>query len=221
MLWQDAWLGKSCPLSAMTLMSSLYSLTLWQRWSQKASSACVCSADTPAATFGIGKIKALKVARTARIPLHAIGDTADEAIVPEQATSLILACYGKGFSSVTRIKMWWKKIYTGSALKLCSMPSTTEAFTENAKRAHLQAAHWKASIEGTVPPIDALTHGSEHRGNPVCHSCCLAHLVVKEATVNVARLVVLFSVHVREVRLTKKLQESVPVDDDNDDNDEL
>ena len=39
-------------------------------------------ANTPAGTFGIGKIKALKVARTARIPLHAIRDTADEAIVP-------------------------------------------------------------------------------------------------------------------------------------------
>ena len=64
---------------------------------------CMCSrvkdrADTSAATFGIGKIKALKVARTARLPLHAIGDTqADEAIVLEQATSFILSCYGKGF----------------------------------------------------------------------------------------------------------------------------
>ena len=48
----------------------------------------------------------------------------------------------------------------GSALKLCS-PPTTETFTENAKR----AAHWKASIEGTVSPIDALTHGWEHDGS--------------------------------------------------------
>ena len=56
-------------------------------------------ADTSAATFGIGKIKALKVARTARLPLHAIGHTqSDEAIVLEQATSFILACSGKGFS---------------------------------------------------------------------------------------------------------------------------
>ena len=135
-------------------------------------------ADTSAATFGIGKIKAHKVARTARIPLRAIGDTADEAIVPEQATSFILACYDKGFSrcasmSEARIKMWRKKTDIASALKLCSLPPTTEAFTENAKRAHLQAAHWKASIEGTVPHINALTHGSEHRGSPVCHSCCL------------------------------------------------
>ena len=92
-------------------------------------------ADTSAATFGIGKIKALKVARTARFPLHAIGDTqADEAIVLEQAASFILACHGEGFSRCAsmgdaRIKMWRKKTDIGAALKLCS-PSTTEAFTE-------------------------------------------------------------------------------------------
>ena len=108
-------------------------------------------ADTSAATFGIGKIKALKVARTARLPLHAIGDTkADEAIVLKQATSFILACYGKDFSgcasmSKARIKMWRKKTGIGAALKLCTLPPITEAFTENVKRAHLQAAHWKAS----------------------------------------------------------------------------
>ena len=53
-----------------------------------------------------------------------------------------------------------------------------------------------------------------------------AHLVVKEATVNVAPLIVLFfcSCKVGEVcmnMLTKKSQESVPVDDGNDDDDEL
>ena len=75
-------------------------------------------ADTPAArpTFDIGTTKALKVARTARLPLHAIGDTqADEAIVLEQATSFILACYGESFSRCTsmseaRIEMWRKVI---------------------------------------------------------------------------------------------------------------
>ena len=70
--------------------------------------------------------------------------------------------------SEARIKMWRKKADIGSALKLDSLPPTTEAFTENAKRAHLQAAHWKASIEGTVPPlppIDALSHGWEHDGS--------------------------------------------------------
>ena len=52
-----------------------------------------------------------------------------------------------------------------------------------------------------------------------------AHLVVKEAPVNVAPLVVLFFCACKggEVcmnMLTKKSQESVPVDDDNDDDDD-
>ena len=57
----------------------------------------------------------------------------------------------------------------GSALKLCS-PPTTETFTENAKR----AAHWK----GTVSPIDALTHGWEHDGS------YLKHMTVPEGTLS-------------------------------------
>ena len=86
----------------------------------------------------------------------AIGDTqADKAIVLEQATSFILVCYGKGFNgcasmSEARIELWGKKTGIGAALKLCNLPPTTEAFTENVKRAHLQAAHWKASIKGTA-----------------------------------------------------------------------
>ena len=186
------------------------------------------------------QIKKLKVARTARLPLHAIGDTqADEAIV------LILACYGKGFSrcasmSEARIKMWRKKTDIGSALKLCSLPSTTEAFTENVKRAHLQAAHQKASIEGTMPPIDTLTHGCwEHDG------CFLKPTSVPEGTLSATVAVlemmrygcasgckgghckcstigctVFCAYKGGEVcmnMLTKKSQESVPVYDDNDD----
>ena len=84
--------------------------------------------DTLAAIFGIAKIKTLKVARTARLPLHSIGDTqTDEAIVLEKATLFILACYGKGSSgcasmSEARIKMWRKKTGIGAALKLCCLP---------------------------------------------------------------------------------------------------
>ena len=53
------------------------------------------------------------------------------------------------YMNEARIKVWRKKTPIGAALKLCSLPPTTEAYTENVKRAHLQAAHWKASIEGT------------------------------------------------------------------------
>ena len=86
--------------------------------------------------------------------------------------------------SEARIKMWRKKTHIGAAAKLCSLPPITEAFTENVKRAHLQATHWNASIEGTVPQNrfpDAwlgarrilLEAHDCARGNPVCPSCCL------------------------------------------------
>ena len=58
-----------------------------------------------------------------------------------------------------------KEEAVGAALKLCSLPPTTEAFTETAKRAHLQDAPWKGSIEGTLPPIHALTHGWKYDGS--------------------------------------------------------
>ena len=77
-----------------------------------------------------------------------------------------------------------KETHIGASLKLWSLLPITEAFTENVKRAHLQAAHWKASIEGTMPPYrcsDAwlgarrilLEAHDCARGNPVCPSCCL------------------------------------------------
>ena len=127
-------------------------------------------ADTSAATFGIGKIKALKVARTARLPLHAIGDTqADEAIVLEQATSFILSCYGKGLCwcasmSEARIKMWRKKTDIGAALKLWSLPPTTEAFTENAG-CTLEGINWRHSAPDARRIL--LEDHDWARGNPV------------------------------------------------------
>ena len=83
-----------------------------------------------------------------------------------------------------RIKMWRKKASIGATLKLCSLPPTTEAFTETAKRAHLQDAPWKGSIEGTLPPYgcpDAWLEARRillkahdcARGNPAFPSCCL------------------------------------------------
>ena len=134
-----------------------------------------------------------------------------------------------------RIKIWRKKTDIGTALKLCSLPPTTEAFTENVKRAHLQAAHWKASIEGIVPPIDALTHGWEHDGS------YLKPTTVLEGTLSASVAVLEMmrcgcasgckgghckcsavfcackGVDVYMNMLTRKSQESVPVDDDNDD----
>ena len=126
----------------------------------------------------------------------------------------------------------------GSALKLCS-PPTTETFTENAKR----AAHWKASIEGTVSPIDALTHGWEHDGyylkpTTVPEGTLSATVAVLEmmrygcasgckgghckcSTIGCTFFCACKGGEVCMNMLTKKSQESVPVDDDNDIDDEL
>ena len=86
--------------------------------------------------------------------------------------------------SEARIKMLRKETHIGASLKLWSLLPTTEAFTEIVKRAHLHAAHWKASIEGTMPPYrcpDAwlgarrILHEAHDcaRGDPVCRSCWL------------------------------------------------
>ena len=58
--------------------------------------------------------------------------------------------------------MWRSK--TGksgaSSLKLCSIPPTTEAFTENVHRCHLQVAIWKAALHES-PEMDSTKYGWE------------------------------------------------------------
>ena len=66
-----------------------------------------------------------------------------------QATPYILACYGQTkcmTMTEARQKMWAKKVSrsVASALKLSSLPPTTESFAQqNAARAHLQVAVWR------------------------------------------------------------------------------
>ena len=59
--------------------------------------------------------------------------------------------------------MWRSK--TGkngaSSVKLCSISPTTEAFTENVHRCHLQAAIWKAALLESPPEMDATMYGWE------------------------------------------------------------
>ncbi len=58
--------------------------------------------------------------------------------------------------------MWRSK--TGksgaSSLELCSIPPTTEAFTENVHRCHLQVAIWKAALLES-PEMDSTKYGWE------------------------------------------------------------
>ena len=110
----------------------------------------------------------VKVAKKGCFPLFCIGDVhAEIKSVVAQATKFMCTAYGKvaeSCNSMTecRVKMWRSK--TGksgvSSLKLCSIPPTTETFTENVHRCHLQVAIWKAALLES-PEIDSTKYGWE------------------------------------------------------------
>ena len=62
-----------------------------------------------------------------------------------------------------RVKTWRSKtgMSGASSVKLCSIPPTTETFTENMHRCHLQVAIWKAAFLGSPPEIDSTKYGWE------------------------------------------------------------
>ena len=91
-------------------------------------------ADTIAALHGIGEAMALKVARKGQFSLGAIVDI-------EASTDLKT---GKSGSS---------------SPKLCTLPPTNEAFSENVKRCQLQVAIWKSEIDGSPPTIVPCDYG--------------------------------------------------------------
>ena len=111
-------------------------------------------ADAVASLHGIGKSTVVKVTKKGCFPLFCIGDVhAEIKSVEAQASKFMCTGYGKvaeSCSSMTecRVKMWRSK--TGksgaSSVKLCSIPPTTESFTENVHRCHLQVAIWKAAL---------------------------------------------------------------------------
>ena len=104
-------------------------------------------ADAVASLYGIVKATVLKFARRV-FPLFCIADVhAGIKYVEAQATKFMCAASGKVAESCNsmaecRVKMWRSK--TGksgaSSVKLCAIPPTTEAFTENVHRCHLQVA---------------------------------------------------------------------------------
>ena len=103
--------------------------------------------DSVAATYGLGKTKAITVARKG-YTLDLLGQpmAAIDKVV-KQATVFIATCYGlkTPCSSMTdcRQQQWAQKIGKSSAApKLCSLPPTTEAFEQNVHRAHHQVALW-------------------------------------------------------------------------------
>ena len=60
-----------------------------------------------------------------------------------------------------RVKMWFSKTEkTGdSSVKLYSLPPTSEAFIQNARRCHFQVAIWKSALLHTPPKLDPTRHG--------------------------------------------------------------
>ena len=126
-------------------------------------------ADAVASLHGIGKATAVKVAKKGCFPLFCIGDVhAEMKSVESQTTRCMCTAYAKvaescNFMTECRVIMWRSK--TGksgaSSVKLCSIPPTTEAFTENVHRCHLQVAVWKAALLESPPDMDSTKYGWE------------------------------------------------------------
>jgi len=120
--------------------------------------------DTVACYFGLGKGCVLKTLK-AGFELLAVGDIeAPFTAVMEQATTFISACYGMKKAkdmSETRLLVWGKKNGKGhtSSPKLCTLPPTKEAFTENVKRAHYQAILWRMLETSHPPALDPEEYG--------------------------------------------------------------
>ena len=120
-----------------------------------------------ASLHGIGKATVVKVVKKGCFPLFCIGDVhAEIKYVEAQATKCMYTAYGKEAESCNsmtecRVKMWRSK--TGksgaSSVKLCSIPPTTEAFTDNVHICHLQVAVWKAALLESPPDMDSTKYG--------------------------------------------------------------
>ena len=124
--------------------------------------------DTVAATYGIGKPTAIKVAKRGK-SLSLMGNvTAHLSDIASQATEFITACYGKhveGSTTMTecRQKIWAYKTCRGraSAPKLRSLPPTSAAFLENVKRCHYQVCNWKSALLPDPPSMSPTEFGWE------------------------------------------------------------
>ena len=105
--------------------------------------------DTVSTYKGIGKITALKVAKTNEYPLLSVGEVgSDIESITEESTKFIAKCYGvenvRDISDA-RVRVWSRKAGKSIATspKLASLPPTSASLQENVKRAHFQTAIWK------------------------------------------------------------------------------
>ena len=84
-----------------------------------------------------------------------------------EATQFVAMCYGCASSesmSATRYEVWigkTSKRKVAGAPKLKSLPSTSEAFEQNVRRAHFQVSVWKAALEKYPPELATTNFGWE------------------------------------------------------------
>ena len=126
----------------------------------------ISGCDTVAYMWGIGKVSVVKVLDKGIHTLEKVGDVHESMPdIIKECTDFVAACYGckplKDMSDV-RYQTWLNK--TGKR-KICktpdlkSLPPTTQSFTENVKRAHLQTSIWKAAMEPDPPNLAATDYG--------------------------------------------------------------
>ena len=124
--------------------------------------------DTTACYFGIGKGTVVKTLKTQNSPLTLLGDSdASFEDALKQSTDFIASCYSVTGELTTmlavRQKVWSSCVGKAPSCgpKLHSLPPTTESFTENVKRAHLQTSVWKQATEIDPPKMDPVDYGWE------------------------------------------------------------
>lgn len=81
-----------------------------------------------------------------------------------EASSFVAACYGKSSTNMSNVRfdVWLTKMTIKNnkqTPKLQSLPPTSESFSENVKRAHLQTCIWKSAMDSEPPDLDPTTFG--------------------------------------------------------------
>ncbi len=138
----------------------------------------ISGCDTVAATYGVGKVTAISVAKKG-LKLDTVGKVdGDMKQVETEAIAFMVACHSSKLKcdSMTecRQRMWALKTgkSTSSAPKLCSLPPTTPAFLQNVLRCHYQVAQWYGALEADPP---TLTQKSLDGGRPCQQSSISSH----------------------------------------------
>ena len=120
--------------------------------------------DTVARMNGIGKVTAINQLNKGAI-ITLLGDiesNIDDVVL--EATTFIAKCYGKEGENMSdvRFAVWKSKVGSKTVRKMPKLHSllpTTEAFTENVKRAHFQACIWKSALQPDPPNFDVERFG--------------------------------------------------------------